>query len=315
MKKGVVITPGDLDGADWPQRMKQVGLNTLGLHSGGGGSHDVLAMLGTTAERSYREKLRATGLDYEYELHAAHALMDRQLFSSRPELFIAEKNTGKRITGGNWCASSREALHQIGLNAGALATRLEPSTHRYFFWGEDSSSGWCHCDECSGLTPSDQNLLSMNALARELQKYDPEARVAYLAYAGTLNVPEVVRPAANVFLEFAPIDRCYRHAIDDLHCSINRLVWKKLLDLLEVFEPSRTHILEYWLDVSLFSRWDPKHPVQPNVSREVIKRDVQVYHQLGIRSFTTFAVYMNGKYFEKYSDWELRQYAEIINSV
>ena len=43
MKKGLVITPEDFNGVDWIAKMKELGLNTLGLHSGGGVEGEYIA--------------------------------------------------------------------------------------------------------------------------------------------------------------------------------------------------------------------------------------------------------------------------------
>lgn len=313
MRKGVVITPSDLIGVDWVAKMKSLGLNTLGIHSGGGAAHDVLGVLGKTIEPEFRERLRAAGIDYEYELHVSQELMPRNLFTSHPEYFIQPFRAKERSANGNWCSARTEALGVVGNCARSLGEKLAPSTHRHFFWGEDSAaSSWCHCDECAALSDAEQYLLSVNAMAEQLRQFDPEAQVAFLAYCSTMERPRRVQPAGNVFLEYAPFNRCYRHAIDDADCCVNRRHWQALLDLLEVFDPATTHILEYWLDSSLFSNWR-KPAKKPETTPEIIRRDLRAYRQLGIDSFTTFAVYMDGEYFDTYGDRELLDYCESLN--
>ena len=56
-------------------------------------------------------------------------------------------------------------------------------------------------------------MLIVNAIAEGLRAYDPEARAAYLAYADALQMPRV-KPADNVFLEFAPMTRSHFKPID-----------------------------------------------------------------------------------------------------
>ncbi len=312
MRKGIVVTPSDFKDANWPEMMRRFSLNTLGLHSGGGARHDVIAALGSTMSETFISDLKSMQLDYEYELHVVDELLDRKLFSEHPDYFICRE--GARCEAGNWCVSNTDAMKHIGDNVAELAVRLAPSTHRYFFWGEDAAASWCHCDACAALTPADQGLLCANRQAEAVRRVDPQGQTAFLAYLSTFAVPSEVKPCKGVFLEYAPIQRCYFHAIDDPRCSINRQCWQTLLGLLEIFPVETAHVLEYWLDVSRFSSWSK--PVRlPPVTREIMRCDLAAYHGLGIRSITTFAVYMDGAFFSQYGDRLLLDYAELINDL
>ncbi len=312
MHKGIVITPADFRNADWPEIMRRNSLNTLGLHSGGGARHDVMAALGTTVSKAFTTGLQSVPLDYEYELHVVDELLNRRLFAEHPEYFTWQN--GQRRESGNWCISNQELTGHLEENAAALAARLAPSTHRYFFWGEDAQSSCCHCETCSRLSAADQGLLTANHIAEGVRRTDPLGSAAFLAYHSTMTVPQEVKPAEGVFLEYAPIRRCYYHSIDNPDCSTNRQYWQTLQGLLEIFPPETTHTLEYWLDISLFSNWT-KPLRQSPVTREILKRDLAAYHGLGIRSITTFAVYMDGDYFAQFGDRLLLDYAELINAL
>ncbi len=312
MKKGLVITPNDFNGVDWIARMKELHLNTLGIHSGGGASHDVLAVLGPYAEAGFRSKVREAGLELEYEVHAADVLLERSLFETHPEYFPQEYIRGSRTPLGNWCVTNPGVRARLAENAAKLSQRLIPSTHRHYFWSCDFQSGWCHCPGCSPYTISDQNLASVNAMIRAIRGTDPKAELAYLAYQNHYAVPKKVCPEEGVFLEFAPMTRCPRHAIDDPDCAINQVFWNSLKRHLELFDPARAHLLEYWVDASFYSR-HKKPAVKPVLFREVLRRDIEAYRKLGIDNFTTFAVYMDGEYFRNNGDEELRMYAEVLN--
>ena len=201
LRKGVVLTPDDFIGVDWLAKFKEIGLNTLGLHSGGGPGHNVLEHLGDCASTEFHEKVKAAGIDYEYELHAPHDLLPRDAFATHPEYFIQPMGAKKeRVTTGNWCGATKAALDFIAANGAALGMKLNPSTHRHFFWGEDLNDGWCHCDKCAQYSPSDQNLRTANAIAAKLEETDPEASVGCIAYHQTIDPPELIRPRKNVFL-------------------------------------------------------------------------------------------------------------------
>lgn len=243
MKKGLVITPEDFNGVDWIAKMKELGLNTLGLHSGGGASHDVTAVLGDYAKEEFRKRVADAGLDLEYEDHAADSLLDRSLFKTHPEYFPMHCISGERREKGNWCISNPDVAELLASNAVNLAEKLVPSTHRHYFWSCDFPGGWCHCPACSAMTVSDQNLASVNAMAKALREADPQAELAYLAYLNHYEMPEKVEPAEGVFLEFAPITRCPRHAINDPDCAVNRVYWNSLKRHLNLFAPEK---LIFW---------------------------------------------------------------------
>jgi len=314
-RKGIVLTPGDFEGVDWIKDMKNSGLNTLGLHSGGGEAHDVVTSLGFLGEQSFRTELSNTGIDFEYEVHASANLLSRALFTEHPEYFPCTLRSEERMIHGNWCTSEPEAMRLVAENAVKLAKGLPPSTNRFFFWGADATANdWCNCEKCAGLTPSDQSLKTSNMIAKRLKTDIPEAMVCFLAYHTTLQAPRIEKPEQNVFAEFAPYFRCYKHSICDSGCAINRMHLKYLFDLLELFSPGKVHILEYWLDSTLFG-FCCHPPHRSPFCRKIAEDDIRFYASLGIRSITTFAVRQNGEYRKVHGNREFLEYAEILSSI
>jgi len=231
------------------------------------------------------ERAASLGLDVEYEIHVLSSeLLPRRLFPAHPDWFREDYRTGKRTSQANYCPSSRSAARTIAAGSTALVRRFPSTTGRYFLWSDDGGA-WCHCTRCREKTNSDQELIYVNTLLSAVNKDQPAARVAYLAYGKQMPPPSSVKPSAGIFLEFAPSERCYFHAVNDPKCSVNRDVWRGLLDLLEVFPPEETHVLEYWLDFR--RKW--------YVTKPVICSDIQAYRSLGIASFTTFLTYREDK--------------------
>ena len=90
-------------------------------------------------------------------------------------------------------------------------------------------------------------------------------------------------------------------------------IMQYLEDNLKVFPAEDAVILEYWLDVSLFSRWT-KPAVQLPWKREVFEADVDTYAGYGIRNVTSFAVYMDSTYFNRFPDTScLKEYADKLS--
>jgi hypothetical protein len=313
IRKGVVITPADLNGFDWLAEMRRLGLDTLGMHSGNGIGDRLKEKLGRSYSPEFRAEAADRGIQVEYELHSGSSLLPRELFDVRPECFRFDRRINGRTPDYNWCPSSFEARKIVGQNAVEMVKLLKPDTHRHFFWGDDNR-GWCHCESCRRMDAADQELLAANVIARAIREIDSKAQVAFLAYGQSFRRPAFAVPDQNVFLEYAPMQRCYRHPINDPDCSDNRECWKTLLSLLETFSPDKTHVLEYWLDSSMYSA-GKKPAAKPVFIKNVVREDIVAYHSLGIRSFTTFAVYMDGQYFADNWTKDLEDYAELLNKL
>jgi hypothetical protein len=191
-----------------------------------------------------------------------------------------------------------------------LAERLPPSTERYYYWPDDGGA-WCHCDRCRGLTASDQQVVVMNAIVTALRAARPEARLACLAYLDCLAPPTGAAPEPGLFLEYAPIRRCYRHALSDGGCALNREHAANLAALVAAFGAEGAQVLEYWLDASMFSGWRRparQIPFQP----ALLAADLAMYAGLGIRSVTTFGVYLDAYYFATHGTPPVAEYGHAL---
>ncbi|MEO9254314.1 MAG: DUF4838 domain-containing protein, partial [Tepidiformaceae bacterium] len=207
-----------------------------------------------------RELAAKRGMRLQFGGHHLPAMVPRAAFVEHPEWFPLRK--GVRDPQYNLCVSSPGA--RAHLRAGALAFFARfPGADVFHLWADDiPGGGWCECDDCKGLTPSDQALEATNIVAEALAGVLPDARVAHLAYHDTVQPPTQVQPAANVTLLWAPRERCYAHAIDDERCPKNRNeYWEPYLGLLELFgrRPERVQVFEYYSDAILFKGLAPTH--------------------------------------------------------
>ena len=131
-----------------------------------------------------------------------------------------------------------------------------------------------------------------------------------MAYASTLEAPTTIKPKEGMFLEFAPIGRNYED-------SLSYKEYKALQDNLELFPSNTAHVLEYWLDVSMFSGWDRDKWSKVPWDRNNFKRDIDMYRSLGISSYTIFATWMLHQfYLDTYGEDEaikiLKEYGTIL---
>lgn len=307
--RGVVLVPEDLSATDWPKRAARAGLTTIALHHSTS-TGNVASFIESPRGQQFLRECARLGLHVEYELHAMRDLLPRDLFDRHPEWFRMDEQ-GKRVPDANLCVTSKPALEIVATNAVRLARRLPPTTSRYFFWGDDGLP-WCRCPGCREFSDSDQALLLENRIVGELRKLDPGAELAHLAYANTLAPPAKVKPAPGVFLEFAPIYRRY----DVPYARQTGPEAKDALSALDanlaVFPRATAQALEYWLDVSRFSKWKRPATELPWDER-VLVDDAETYAKMGIRHVTTFAVWIDADYLERFGEpVAIRQYGAAL---
>lgn len=306
--KGIVITPSDLKNLDWPSIAQKSGINTIGL------AVNPLHADSFSKSESYLDFLAAChekGIDVEFQQHAMNEFLPRELFKQDSTMFRMDDN-GRRTPDFNCCVHSEKALKIIADNAERFARRLVPTNHRYYFWTDDVGN-ICKCPKCINYSGSDQALIIENTILEAIRKADPEAMLAHLAYRRTLPAPEKIKPADGIFLEFAPFFRIFDKPMSDttavFHANATREIsmshnenMKYLKDNLEVFPAETAVILDYWLDVSLFSDWKKPNMAPIPWNSHVVKEDIRTYRSLGINHITSYGVWIDHDYLKKFPE-------------
>jgi hypothetical protein len=147
-----------------------------------------------------------------------------------------------------------------------------------------------------------------NRMLGAIRKLDRKARLAHLAYTRTMSPPAKVKPSPGVFLEFAPINRTYKASLLD---PSNSRDLDALDANLKVFGAADAHVLEYWLDVSLVSSWK-KPAVRLDFDERILRDDLKAYAERGIRSVTTFAVFMDADYVKRHGEPPIQAYGKAL---
>lgn len=317
--RGVVLAVEDLSTVDWPAKAHASGINTIATHIT---PSQVATFIQSPRGQQFLRECKELGIEVEHELHAMNDLLPRELFAEDSTMFRMNEK-GRRVADYNLCVHSEKALNLASDNAVKFARILTPTTGRYFYWIDDNMP-MCHCGECSQYSDSEQALILENHMIKRLREFDPRATLAHLAYGNTLEAPRKVKPEAGVFLEFAPIQRSFSQPISDEQAKVIILtdhaakthgdILKMLDENLEVFGKDNAQVLEYWLDVSLFSRWKKPAKELP-WNADVFRKDIDLYAQKGIKHITTFAVYIDSAYVETYKDLAfLREYGNGLES-
>jgi len=229
-------------------------------------------------------EFRRRGIAPEYGGHVLPLLLPRERFAEHPEWFPAARD-GRRHDLGNLCTASAEAMAEIAEAAVGYA-RMHPEMGVLHVWGADLfDGGWCHCGACAGWSVQDQSLRVCNAVAEALAHAGLDLPVCYLAYHDTIEPDLKLAPHARVWVEFAPRERCYGHALDDPACARNARYRESFDRHVELFG-GRVRVFEYYGDAILFC--GIAVPLT-----EVIAADLAYYHRAGAReiSFLQFGAF------------------------
>lgn len=279
---------------DYVKIARENGINTFSIYG---------APRSTQIWTDFQKKCADAGIDLEYEEHMMSFLLPRDLFDTHPEYFRMDEN-GNRTKDANGCPSSEGALEQVRKNAREIGLNYEPTNDKYYFWLDDGGD-ICHCPKCKGLNASDQALIFENEVIKSLKTINPKAKLAHLCYFNTLYAPEVTEPHPDIFLEFAPFYRTWAEPLANTWAKGNNGLshadyLRALKENLEVFPAETAQVLEYWMDDSLFSGWDPNNLVEVPWKSEVFLSDIATYASYGIRDITCYAAYVGPSYVLKF---------------
>ncbi len=314
MESQVLIHPDELS-QEWIDRARVNCIDVIGIHPVGGyiACQSLKDMVGKFNNRNFTKLIdyaADNGIKIEYEMHAASYLMPRELFDEHPEYFRVDE-TGNRNNDKNFCVSNEEALQYVSNAALELASKLYRSSDRYYFWMDDVKNKKCMCDKCRKLSMSDQQMIFVNAVLKEIQKNRPQAKMAYLAYFDCILPPKKIKPGKGVFLEYAPMEKYIFNTQEYADAGIDEHLHIK--NLFSIFSKKDSKVLEYWLDNSMYSDW--KKPEKKFIQNEkMIKDDVGKYYSLGFEYISSFACYLGPEYVKLYGEPDISAFYEAVNS-
>lgn len=166
-----------------------------------------------------------------------------RLFQEHPEYFPLVN--GKRIPldGQKYqpCTSHPEVIDIMARNLIAKAT--EPDCNGLIIIGNNDGTGWCECENCRRLDPpaeAAKNRVAtrywtlVQTLAQRVWEAKPDAKLGGWAYQNFWAPPTGITLDPRLVVCISFNNQCWRHAITDPKCSVNRefhklyLEWKNL---------------------------------------------------------------------------------------
>lgn len=311
MKRSMIIHPEELS-RKWIDRLADAGVETIGIHPVGGSraAESLTELLCRIETKEYRDLIdyaHNRGLTVEYELHAAGYLMPRNLFREHPEYFRMDEN-GERTADYNFCLGSEEGMDLVAQRAAELALSLYGTSHRFYFWMDDGHRLHCHCPRCRDLSASDQQLLVLKRMLREIRKHIPDATMAYLAYMDTVVPPEKAVVDDGIFLEYAPFEKYT--ASTECAAELIAREYAMIAPLMAAFGGEVRKVLEYWYDNSLYSKWT-KPPRPFTLNAEAMRSDIARYRRDGFNYISTFACYLGEDYEALYGEVDVEHFTKM----
>ncbi len=312
MHNSMLIHPEELS-ENWIDKLAYAGIKTLGIHPRGGKNaaqslEELIEQMQTKAYREQIDYAKSKGLEIEYEIHTMGYLLPRQLFNTHPEYFRVNRE-GQRTSDYNLCVSNQNALDLIAQRAAKLATALYGSSQNFYFWLDDGHDLCCHCPACQKLSASDQQMLVLNAMLKEIKKHIPNARMAYLAYMDSIVPPTSVQAEEGIFLEYAPLEK-YTAKGPDAPMLIAREK-EMIKPLLAAFSNGPKKVLEYWYDNSMFSGWK-KPPKEFRLNEAAMRADISEYRAMGFDTVSTFACFLGEDYEALYNPVDVLPFAKAV---
>jgi len=277
----VAFLPRLEEWVSWCARNK---LNTVFFHTSPPGSGAIGAIpyedwLGVRDQAA--ALLRERGLVFELGGHGLTHLLPRERFADTPDAFRMVK--GERRNDTNFCSSSPIAI--AAMREGSRAVfEANPDVDMFHVWPDDAGS-WCHCPACESVSPSEQSMRAVIAVAETLADVNPHAQLAAISYLETED-PAESPPPANVFMLWAPRKRCYGHDLSEADCPINepryRAGFAELSRAFVARGAAPTRVFEYWLDAILFKSC---FPVFARVGA-----DIAAYRDAGVHTVQSLMV-------------------------
>ena len=247
-------------------------------------------------------------------LNAIHLHSDDGI-SQMPHLIESrglEYNVRRHFFGDEYSLSDNNSIERDKALLVDYISKLPYEIGEFFLWPADVRLKLLN--DSRELPLPDAILMFTNEVSKAINTARTSGRLSFLDYWSTWGVPENTKPLESVFLEIAPIQRCFSHSLDDPECPVNAKEIAPVIDgLVDVFPASESHVLEYWLDASLFGRgkYNGLSGRMPQIG-QIIKQDIRYYKSRGLNKISTFAVGLNRDYLSKYSSPGIFQYPALL---
>ena len=163
--------------------------------------------------------------------HSFHRQIPVQQYGkTNPEYFAEVK--GERILemwgGGPEPCVTHPAVIDIVTNAVLNEIEQNPDQANYSVSQNDNDK-YCTCQNCQVINTREESAMGahlafVNEVAQRVEQKYPDKKIGTLSYWYTRKPPRTIKPRNNVQIQFADIESCRLHALEDSNCPKNRAV-------------------------------------------------------------------------------------------
>lgn len=272
-------------------------------------------------------EIEKRGLLLNYGGHTFHKWVSpERYFDQHPEYFslIDGKRDSRQL-----CISNQEVTRTAAENINTFLD-TNPEVDMVDVWLSDTIQ-WCQCSDCNEMegearpsafsvgrgfdqslhSHSNSNMKFINQIAGRVAEKHPSVLVQSLAYFFLIDAPTEVKPAPNVMVGFAPINRQpsrdkidrtgYWYPIYDPRHEVNRSRLEEIKKWLQIIDPKRFFTYEYYSHYSTALAMINRHSTAENLEQELIdpsrrtfhvysdaiSKDIWYYTQLGMEGIGT----------------------------
>jgi len=185
----------------------------------------------------------------------------------------------------------------------AAYAQAHPEVDVLHFWLSDATNNKCECPDCAALSPADWYARLVNTLSERLHQIDPQRRFVFLSYFESWWPPEkqvIESNRGNAIFMFAPIARCFRHALADESCASDFPPQRPALNHVVMPRDNRTYtrfLHDWWKvftgDSFLFDYhliWAVHEQVMDTALGRVMHEDMRDLRQLGLNGMVSCQV-------------------------
>ncbi len=155
-----------------------------------------------------------------------------KLFAEHPEYFPMINGKRIKLDGQKYqpCTTNPMVLERMRRNlVQYVEKRVKPGD--YVIIGNNDGTSWCQCENCQKLDPPEEKAKGsyatrywtlVNDLARTVWEKQPDVKLGGWAYQNFHGVPKGVEPDQRLLVMLTYNNHCFRHALEDVNCPVNR---------------------------------------------------------------------------------------------
>ncbi|OQA82645.1 MAG: hypothetical protein BWY31_03128 [Lentisphaerae bacterium ADurb.Bin242] len=156
----------------------------------------------------------------------------KSLYEKHPEAFPLINGKRVFLDGQKYqpCTTNPMVLERMRRNlVQYVEKRVKPGD--YVIIGNNDGTSWCQCENCQKLDPPEEKAKGsyatrywtlVNDLARTVWEKQPDVKLGGWAYQNFHGVPKGVEPDQRLLVMLTYNNHCFRHALEDVNCPVNR---------------------------------------------------------------------------------------------